>query len=189
MDFTKIAISKIADDFDFIDLPTLGDEPSSSSGYSALNKRWDEDALRRAKSLADSDKLEDQRLWRAKQEKSLLDSDKLEAGRLPQRSKLDDVLANAKGYAHNTKQWFGDKYDDILKLLSDHPTGTAAGAGAAGGIGGAGIVGAIMGRSKAKQGKALGSRLREMSGKNKKLALLAALGIPASAAAAYFATR
>lgn len=163
--FIKIAVEKVADDFEFD-----ADHPYHTADTTAKLKAVDDEA--KALSLANSDALE-----------------RMRAG----EGGFNTIMANAKEYGHRIKDWFTGAHHDLDKLIKDHPT-TALGAGlGAGAVGAGGILGGLFSRSKAKSNRALeaaaNSRISALSGKTKALALLAALGIPASAAATYFATR
>lgn len=159
--FVKIAAEKVADEFEFD-----ADHPYHTADTAAKMRAIDDEA--KAISLGNSDALE-----------------RMRAG----DGGFNTIMANAKEYGSRAKEWFDGVHHDLDKLIKDHPT-TALGAGlGAGAAGAGGILGGLFRRSKAKSNRASKARIAALSGKTKALALLAALGIPASAAATYFATR
>lgn len=162
--FVKIAAEKVADDM-------LHISPDYEGEAVAAEHRGDKILADREKSLAFSDNLE-----------------RMRAG----EGGLNTIKANINEYTRPLREWLSGKHEELDKLIKDHPTKALAAGAGAGAAGAGGILGGLLGRSKHKSGKALAaanSRIKTLSGRSKALALLAALGIPASAAATYFATR
>lgn len=133
--------------------------------------------------VADLHHAEDQ--LNAAREASLEFSDNLERMRTG-ASPLDTALANLKEYTRPAREWLGEKHMSLDKLISDNPTKAVAAAGA-GSAAGAGLLGGLIGRKMGK--KSTKGTIAALAGSKKKLALLAALGIPAAAGAAYLAGR
>lgn len=119
-----------------------------------------------------------------------------------------EQLAHDKGLLGSTGDWLKGKYhalkdaitggtEKAVQLAKDHPN--AAVAAAAAGVGGK--VGATLWglhtlkKARGTTNRAISgleeaaSKIHALKGANKKLGLLAAIGIPGSAAATYFATR
>lgn len=119
-----------------------------------------------------------------------------------------EQLANNKGLLGSTGDWLRERYhalkdaisggsEKAVQLVKDHPG--AAGATAAAGVGGK--VGATLWglhtlkKARSTANRAVGgleeaaSKIHALKRANKKLGLMAAIGIPGSAAATYFATR
>ncbi len=163
--FVKIALDKLAnDDFEY-DV----EHPYRTSDTHSKLQAVDDEA--KALSLGRSDELE-----------------RMRAG----DGGLNTLKANLKEYGRRGMDWLTGKHHEMDALIKDHPTSALAAGIGAGSLGAGGILGGLLGRAKHKNRKALGaagSRIKSLSGKTKALALLAALGIPASAAATYFATR
>lgn len=113
-----------------------------------------------------------------------------------------------KGLLSSTGDWLKERYHaikdafldggkNVEQLVKDHPTGAIGVVAAAkAGTLGAGLLGLrALKRARSTANRAVGgleeasSKIKALKGANKKLGLMAAIGIPGSAAATYFATR
>ena len=106
---------------------------------------------------------------------------------------INNLIDSIKGHAGAASTHADAAKDSLSSLLHEHPEKALAAAGGAG-AGATGLAGFLGFRKGKKSGaeataSVVADELKALGGKNKKLALIAALGIPASVGATYLATR